>query len=392
MTGLAVIILAAGQGKRMKSALPKVLHSVAGVPMLRYTLDVAQRLKPDVIIPVIGHEREQVRTFLATQQHLPLTIVEQPAQRGTGDAIMVTKSAVGDRIQTILILNGDVPLLTDQTIERLLSLQATEQPSVTMLTASIPNPKGYGRVVRSEGNRVSKIVEEVDASPEEREISEINAGTYVSTPSFLFSALDEIQPKNAQKEYYLTDAVEIAVAKGKGAVALLLDNHEEAQGINSRADLANVEGMMRRRIRERVMAGGVTLVDPQSTYIDYAVEIGQDTVVYPHTALEGATTVGEHCVIRSGVRIADSVLGRAVTILDSSVISDSHIEDEVVVGPFAHLRPGAVLERKSKVGNFVEMKKTVLGRGSKANHLSYLGDSRIGRDVNIGAGTVPVRP
>ena len=388
MTGLAVIILAAGQGKRMKSTLPKVLHPVAGVPMLRYALDVAQRLQPDVIIPVIGHGREQVRTFLATQQHLPLTIVEQPAQRGTGDAIMVTKSGIGEGIRTILILNGDVPLLTDQTIARMLSLQATEQPSVTMLTASISNPKGYGRVVRSDGNRVSKIVEEVDASPEERKISEINAGTYVSTPSFLFSALDEIQPQNAQNEYYLTDAVEIAVAKGKGVAALLLDNHEEAHGVNSRADLANVEGVMRRRIRDRVMAGGVTLVDPQSTYIDYAVEIGQDTVVYPHTALEGATTVGENCVIRSGVRITDSVLGRAVTILDSSVISDSRIRDEVVVGPFAHLRPGSVLEQKSKVGNFVEMKKTVLGQGSKASHLSYLGDARIGRDVNIGAGTI----
>ena len=388
MTGLAVIILAAGQGKRMKSTLPNVLHPVAGVPMLRYALDVAQRLNPDVIIPVIGHGREQVRDFLTTQQHLPLTVVEQPTQRGTGDAIMVTKSAIGDRIRTILILNGDVPLLTDQTIERLLSLQEHEQPSVTMLTANIPNPKGYGRVVRRDGHRVSKIVEEVDASPEERKISEINAGTYVSTPSFLFSALDEIQPQNAQNEYYLTDTVEIAVAKGQGVASLLLDNHEEVQGVNSRADLAKVEGVVRRRIRERVMAGGVTLVDPQSTYIDYAVEIGQDTVVYPHTILEGATTVGEHCVIRSGVRITDSVLGRAVTILDSSVISDSKIRDEVVVGPFAHLRPGSVLEQKSKVGNFVEVKKTVLGEGSKASHLSYLGNARIGREVNIGAGTI----
>ncbi|HIC04082.1 MAG TPA: bifunctional UDP-N-acetylglucosamine diphosphorylase/glucosamine-1-phosphate N-acetyltransferase GlmU [Nitrospirales bacterium] len=388
MTGLAVIVLAAGQGKRMKTTLPKVLHPVAGVPMLRYVLDVAQRLQPDVIIPVIGHGREQVREFLATQQHLPLTIVEQPEQRGTGDALMVTKSAVDDRIRTILILNGDVPLLTDETIKRLLSIQEHEQPSVTMLTASIPNPKGYGRVVRSEGNRVSKIVEEADASPEERKILEINAGTYVSTPSFLYSALGAIQPKNAQKEFYLTDTIEIAVAKGKGVAALLLDDPAEAHGVNSRADLANVEGVMRWRIRERIMAGGVTLVDPQSTYIDYAVEIGQDTVVYPHTALEGATTVGERCVIRSGVRIADSMLGCAVTILDSSVISDSHIRDEVVVGPFAHLRTGSVLEQKSKVGNFVEMKKTVLGRGSKASHLSYLGDSRIGRDVNIGAGTV----
>tara|TARA_B100002003_G_C14101887_1_gene529930 strand:- start:84 stop:1475 length:1392 start_codon:yes stop_codon:yes gene_type:complete len=388
MSGLAVIILAAGQGKRMKSTLPKVLHPVAGVPMLRYAIDVAQRLQPDIIIPVIGHEQEQVRDFLATQHHLSLTIVEQPTQRGTGDAIMVTKSVVGEDIQTILILNGDVPLLTEQTIGRLISLQKHEQPSVTMLTAKIPNPKGYGRVVRSDGNRISKIVEEVDASPEELKISEINAGTYVFTPSFLFSALDEIQPKNAQNEYYLTDTVETAVAKGKGAVALLLDDPAEAHGINSRVDLANVEGLVRRKIRERVMGSGVTLLDPQSTYIDYAVDIGQDTVVYPHTTLEGATTVGENCVIRSGVRITDSVLGRAVTILDSSVISDSIIRDEVVVGPFAHLRPGSLLEQKSKVGNFVEIKKTILGQGSKASHLSYLGDSRIGRDVNIGAGTI----
>ena len=388
MNGLAVVILAAGQGKRMKSTLPKVLHRVAGVPMLRYALDIAQRLNPDVIIPVIGHKREQVRGFLTTQEHRPLRIVEQPAQRGTGDALMVTRSAVGKSIQTILILNGDVPLLTDRTIERLIAIQNTEQPSMTMLTATIPNPTGYGRIVRSERNRVGKIVEEGGASPQEREISEINVGTYASTPSFLFSALNEIQPENAQNEYYLTDAVEIAVQKGNGVAALLLDDPAEAHGVNSRADLANVDGVFRGRIRERVMAGGVTLVDPQSTYIDYDVEIGQDTVVYPHAALEGTTNIGEQCVIRSGVRITDSVLGRAVTVLDSSVISDSHIRDDVVVGPFAHLRPGSVLERKSKVGNFVEVKKTVLGQGSKANHLSYLGDSRIGCNVNIGAGTI----
>ncbi len=388
MTGLAVIILAAGQGNRMKSTLPKVLHPVAGVPMLRYTLDLAQRLQPDVIISVIGHGREQVREFLAMQQPLPLTVVEQPEQRGTGDAIMVAKAAVGDRIRTILILNGDVPLLTDETITRLLSIQEHEQPSVTMLTASLPNPKGYGRVVRGDGSRVSKIVEEVDASQEERKILEVNAGTYVSTPSFLFSALNEIQPRNAQKEFYLTDTIEIAVSKGKGVAALLLEDPAEAHGVNSRADLANVEVTMRQRIRERVMAGGVTLVDPQSIYIGHAVEIGQDTVVYPHATLDGTTTIGERCVIRSGVRITDSVLGRGVTILDSSVISDSNIFDEVVVGPFAHLRPGSVLEQKSKVGNFVEVKKTVLGEGSKASHLSYLGDARIGRNVNIGAGTI----
>ncbi len=388
MTGLAVIILAAGQGKRMKSTLPKVLHRVAGIPMLQYALEAAQRLEPEAIIPVIGHERQQVRDFLATQQHLPLTVVEQPEQRGTGDAIMVTKSALGARIHTILILNGDVPLLTDHTIERMLSLHESEQPSITMLTATMPDPTGYGRVIRSKNDRVSKIVEHADATPEERNVAEINAGTYVATRSFLFQALDDIQPKNAQNEYYLTDAVEIAVAKGKGVAALMVADPAETYGVNKRADLARVEAIMRERIRERVMADGVTLVDPQSTYIDQAVELGQDTVVYPHTILEGATTVGQNCVIRSGVRVTNSVLGSSVTILDSSVISDSRIADKSVVGPFAHLRPGSVLQQRAKVGNFVEMKNTVLGEGSKASHLSYLGDAQIGTRVNIGAGTI----
>ena len=356
--------------------------------MLRYVLDIAQRLRPDLIIPVIGHGRERVRDFLSTQQHLPLAIVEQPVQRGTGDAVVMTKSVVGERIRTIAILNGDVPLLTDQTVRRLVALQETERPSVTMLTAKLPTPQGYGRVVRRGEHWVSKVVEEVDASPEERSIVEINVGVYVSTPSFLFSALDEIRQKNVHHECYLTDVVEIAGATGQGTLAVLLEDAAQAHGVNTRADLASVEGMMRWRVRERVLAGGVTLFDPQSTYIDYDVAVGQDTVIYPHTALEGGTTVGENCVIRSGVRITNTVLGRSVTVLDSSVITGSHVGDGVVIGPFAHLRPGSVLEHRSKVGNFVEVKKTVVGKGSKASHLSYLGDARIGCGVNIGAGTI----
>jgi len=388
LTGLAVIVLAAGQGKRMHSTLPKVLHPVAGRPMLSYVLDVAESLDPDSIIAVIGHERDQVRDFLNTRQQPLLQVVEQPTQQGTGDAILKTKEAIGRNIDKVIILNGDVPLLTSQTLERLIAFHASEHTAVAMLTVKVVNPKGYGRVVRSKGSSVLKIIEEVDATPDELEITEINAGTYITTPSFLFPALGVIQPKNAQNEYYLTDVIEVAVANGSGAAALLLADPAEVHGVNSRADLANVESVMRGRIRERVMANGVTLSNPQTAYIDHSVQIGQDVTVCPHVTLEGTTMIGDGCVIRSGVRIVDSVLGRRVTVLDSSVIAGSKIEDDAVVGPFAHLRHGTRLEQKSKVGNFVEMKKTTLGKGSKANHLTYLGDSHIGSDVNIGAGTI----
>ncbi|MGH8598491.1 MAG: bifunctional UDP-N-acetylglucosamine diphosphorylase/glucosamine-1-phosphate N-acetyltransferase GlmU, partial [Gammaproteobacteria bacterium] len=249
---------------------------------------------------------------------------------------------------------------------------------------------GYGRVVRtkSAGNSVSRIVEDRDATAEEKAIHEINVGTYVVDGEFLFSALEKLDPSNAQGEYYLTDILQIAVAQGRRVAAVVLDNPLEGLGVNTRQQLAEAEQVIRQQIRARWLEAGVTMIDPASTWIDAAVTIGKDTLLYPNVALEGATTVGEDCILRSSVRATNCMVGNHVEILDHCVLRDSQIDDEATVGPFVHLRPGVVIRKKAKVGNFVEMKKTELGEGSKANHLSYLGDAVIGKGVNIGAGTI----
>jgi len=275
------------------------------------------------------------------------------------------------------------------TVRSLIRLHESERAAVTILTAVLDDAAGYGRVIRDQaGGRVRRIVEDKDLAGTEAAIREINVGTYVVNGSFLFEALDKLEPQNAQKEYYLTDIIGMAVERGLTVAALVAPQADEALGINSRRQLAAAERVVRQELCARWMDAGVTLHDPATTWIDWDVQIGQDTELYPEVTLEGRTTIGEDCVIRSGSRISDSQLGRRVTVQDGCVVTEARLEDETVIGPFAHLRPGAVLRRKAKVGNFVEMKKAELGEGSKANHLSYLGDARIGRGVNIGAGTI----
>ncbi len=396
--GLGVIVMAAGLGKRMQSKLGKVLHPVAGRPMVLYAVDLAERFGDAGVAVVVGHQGDRVREVLAGRAGV--RVVDQPRQLGTGHAVMQARpvfAAASRAPEAYLILNGDTPLLTEGTIRELLDAHRKDGATVTILTASLEDPSGYGRVVRAEvdprdpharGLAVLRIVEDRDATPAEAAVREINVGTYLVDGEFLFEALDRLQPNNAQGEYYLTDIVAMAVADGRRVSAVQLREASEGLGVNTRAQLAEAERTIRDRLRASWMAAGVTMLDPATTWIDADVRLGRDTVLHPQVTLEGRTTVGDDCVIRSHTRLTDCVLADRVEVLDSCVLREARLEEDTTVGPFAHLRPGAVVRRKAKVGNFVEMKKVDLGEGSKANHLSYLGDAVIGRGVNIGAGTI----
>ncbi len=405
--GLGAIIMAAGLGKRMKSDLAKVLHNVAGRPMIHYVVDLAERLAAHGIAVVVGHQADAVRKVLESRP-VPargprLTVVEQREQLGTGHAVLQARPVFQGRgkqpASHYLILNGDTPLLTEGTLRMLLDTHRTKGATVTLLSALLDDPTGYGRIVRASpesDNRsggasegiVERIVEDKDASPAERRIHEVNVGTYVVDGAFLFEALDRVKPLNAQGEFYLTDIVGIAADRGLSIAVATLRDSAEGLGINSRVQLAEAELEIQNRTRLRWMEEGVTIIAPSSTWIDATVAIGRDTILYPNVALEGATSIGRHCVIRANTRITDCQVGDHVEVMDHCVLRDSTMEDETSIGPFTHLRPGVVVRRKAKVGNFVEMKKTELGEGSKANHLSYLGDAVIGKNVNIGAGTI----
>ncbi|HMS83376.1 MAG TPA: bifunctional UDP-N-acetylglucosamine diphosphorylase/glucosamine-1-phosphate N-acetyltransferase GlmU [Nitrospira sp.] len=406
MSGLGVIVMAAGLGKRMKSNHVKVLHQVAGQPMVLYAVDVALRVAGHRIAVVVGHQAEEVRQVIemgitGKPEAQAVSIVEQAQQLGTGHAVMQSRSVFSHAGEVgpahYLILNGDTPLLKDATVRELLTVHQREGATVTILTAILDDPSGYGRVIRRDANGgdqvhpssdVLKIVEDRDATPAERASKEINVGTYVVSGVFLFEALDKLEPDNAQGEYYLTDIVRMAVTQGQRVAAVTLQNPDEGLGVNTRQQLAAAEQVIRQQIRDRWLDAGVTMRDPGSVWIDAGVTIGKDTVLYPHVMLEGNTVIGEETTIRSGVRITDCLIGTHVEVLDSSVLTQSRIEDDAHVGPFVHLRPGVMVRRRAKVGNFVEMKKTELGEGSKANHLSYLGDATIAEGVNIGAGTI----
>ncbi len=398
--GLGVIIMAAGMGKRMRSRLTKVLHAVAGKPMVLHVLDVACRLADRGIAIIVGHQGSDVRKVVEGAESR-VVVVEQAQQLGTGHAVLQARAAFSAdprrRPSRYVILSGDTPLLTEATVRDLLAVHDEQKATVTVLTAVLDDAAGYGRVIRrrcdewlqgAADNTVRKIVEDRDASKDERAVREINAGTYVVDGEFLFPALDKLNPGNVQGEYYLTDIVQMAIEQGRTVAALRLRMIDEGLGINSRAQLAEAERVIRQRIRDQWLEAGVTMRDPSSTWIDAGVAIGRDTVLYPNVTLEGKTVIGEHTTVHSGVRISDCVIGNHVEILDHCVLRESQIDDGAQLGPFVHLRPGVLVRRKAKVGNFVEMKKTELGEGSKANHLSYLGDAKIGKGVNIGAGTI----
>jgi bifunctional UDP-N-acetylglucosamine pyrophosphorylase / glucosamine-1-phosphate N-acetyltransferase len=384
---LEVIILAAGLGTRMKSATIKILHRAAGRPIIDYVLDLAADLCPQPPVMVVGYQREAVQEAVGSRARFAV----QELQHGTGHAVLQAASileAADVKQKRVLILSGDVPLTRRETLQQLLDEHERSGNALTLLTMKPSDPAMYGRIVRDADGAVLRIVEAKDASDEEKRIDEVNAGIYVFEGEHLFDNLRGLSPNNAQKEYYLTDLLQVIRDAGHRVGAVVAADPIEAVGVNSRAELAQVESEIQRRVVQRLMSEGVTFRNPTTVVIDSTVTIGADTVVYPFVTLEGTTRIGEECVIEPGVHLVNVTVGDDVHLKTGTVAEDAIIEDQAAVGPYAHLRPGTQLGRKVKVGNFVETKKAVFGEGAKASHLSYIGDAEIGAEVNIGAGTI----
>jgi len=382
---LHVVVLAAGKGTRMRSALPKVLHRAAGLPLIEWVVRAARAMRPQTITVVLGHEADQVREWFAAADDVRFVI--QEPQLGTGHALLQAERALGGRRGTVLLLSGDAPLVTRGSLERLVARRRELGASVVVATADLPDPTGYGRVIREDG-ALARIVEDRDATPAERAVTEINSGVYAFALASLFDALRGLGTSNAQGEYYLPELVAVHRRAGRVVAADRLADADEIRGINTRAELAAVGRLLHDRINAGLMAGGVTLVDPATAYIGPDVVIGADTVVHPFVFLEGRTTVGPNCELHAGVRIVDSRLGARVTVFNHTVIAQSVINDDAHLGPFARIRPESTLGAGSHVGNFVEIKKASVGEGTKIGHLSYIGDASLGSGVNIGAGTI----
>ncbi|MBI3621477.1 MAG: bifunctional UDP-N-acetylglucosamine diphosphorylase/glucosamine-1-phosphate N-acetyltransferase GlmU [Nitrospirae bacterium] len=385
MSAPLAIILAAGLGTRMRSQLAKVLHPAAGRPMIHYPVLATKAAGCARIVTVLGHQASEVTAAL---KGLPCQVVIQRKQLGTAHAVLQARRWFAALRAPVVILNGDLPLLSDATIRRLLDAHRSQPATLSLASVRLPGPTGYGRILRSAGGRVAAIVEEADATPAERGLTEVNGGLYVAEGRWLADALCKIRPDNAKREYYLTDLVKIAVAGGGVVQAVPVEPAEELLGVNTRADLARAETRLRERINARHLTAGVTMRHPATVFIDDEVTIGQDCLLYPMVQLERRTTLGSGSTVHAGVRIRNSRLGKGVTVLDGSQIDESDVADGAVIGPFARLRPGARVGAQAKIGNFVEIKQSVVGAGSKVNHLSYVGDATIGRGVNIGAGTI----
>ena len=386
---LDVLILAAGLGTRMKSARAKVLHEIGGLPLIIYVCRTAQSLGPGKIYVVVGHQAAEVEKAVQNEMGDLAEFVMQTEQRGTGHAVMAARAQLADRDSLVLVLSGDVPLIRSETLEAFIENHKSSRAACSVLSVRLENPTGYGRIVRDDNDLFARIVEQKDATPEEQKIKEINSGIYCFDSRKLFSALERVNTNNKQGEYYLTDVPEILLSDGEAVNVYLHGDAREVSGINTRAELAEFENLLRRNtIRKLMTEGGVTFIDPSHAYISAEAEVGRDCVIYPDVSIEGKSRVGRNCEIRSGTRITNSRLADNVVVKDHCVIIDSEIESNCSVGPFAHLRMNTRLEENSVVGNFVEVKKSRLGRGSKSMHLTYLGDATIGEKTNIGAGTI----
>ncbi|WP_318153807.1 bifunctional UDP-N-acetylglucosamine diphosphorylase/glucosamine-1-phosphate N-acetyltransferase GlmU [Paenibacillus vietnamensis] len=379
------IVLAAGQGKRMKSKLYKVLHPVCGKPMVGHVLDAVREAEAGRTVVVVGHGAEAVKSYLGDAAEYVL----QEQQLGTGHAVRQAEALLGAEEGTTIVICGDTPLVQASTIKSMLELHASSGAAATVLTASFDNPTGYGRVIRGEDGTVQRIVEQKDCSPEEAAVKEINTGTYCFDNKKLFEALAKVTSNNAQGEYYLTDVIGIFRASGESVQGYCTEDLAEAIGVNDRIALSEAERFMRERINRKHLLNGVTLIDPASTYIEAGVQIGPDTTIYPGTVLSGSTVIGEDCVIGPQADIADSKLGSSVSVKYSTV-AQSEIGDDCSVGPYANLRPNSKLGTGCKIGDFVELKNASLDDGSKVSHLSYVGDAIVGKDVNIGCGAITV--
>ena len=386
---LNVVILAAGLGTRMKSRRAKVLHELGGLPLITHVVRSANKLDPETILVVVGHQAEEVERAVLDAVGEKASFAVQAKQRGTGDAVESARGLLENSDSLLLLLYGDMPAVRAETLQKLIDHHRETGAKCSILSVEMQNPTGYGRIFRNEDGSFARIVEQRDATPEQRQIREINSGIYCFDAGELFQALRLVQPANDQGEYYLTDVAEIILSRGGKVSVYVHDDSREVAGVNTRAELAEFENRLRRDTIRRLMTEiGVTFIDPSHTYITHEAQIGQDCIIYPNVSIEGKSMIGDRCVIRSGVRITNSRLGDDVTVKDHSLIVDSEIGSNCSVGPFAHLRMNATLEDKATVGNFVEVKKSRLKRGTKAMHLTYLGDATIGERTNIGAGTV----
>lgn len=385
MTKRYAVVLAAGQGTRMKSKLYKVLHPVCGKPMVEHVVDQINLLNMDEIVTIVGHGADNVRKQLAEKSKF----VKQSEQLGTAHAVLQAKALLGDKEGTTLVVCGDTPLIRSETIDALLKYHHEKRAKATILTTSLENPDGYGRIIRDDLGIVEKIVEHKDASSEERAVKEINTGTYCFDNTMLFEALAKVNNDNAQGEFYLPDVVKILKDANEVVAAYQMESPEESLGVNDRIALAEATKIMQKRINEYHMRNGVTLINPQDTYIDIDVQIGQDTVIEAGVTIKGKTIIGEDCIITSGSDIQHSVIGNGV-IIRSSLITESKVSDEVQIGPYSHLRPESDIKAHVKIGNFVETKKAVVGENTKLPHFIYMGDAEIGKNVNVGCGSIAV--
>ena len=380
---IAALILAAGQGTRMKSERPKVLHTVGGQPMLLRAVRTAEQSGAERLIVVVGHQAEAVTEALGGRAETVL----QAQQLGTGHAVRQAMDRLRGACDLVLVTYADMPLLRPETLQRLIEAQrAAPESSLAMLTVRLPDPRGFGRILRAADGSIAAIVEEAECTPEQRAISELNAGVYAFEAAWLWEALPRLQPKS-KGEYYLTDLIEIAVQDGRRVIGIEASDPDEVIGVNTRVHLAEAEAILRRRLNQQHMLNGVTLIDPATVYIEEDVQIGADTIIYPNVQLRGQTRIGANCVIDSNTIIVDSEIGDRCHI-KASVIEGATLESHVEIGPFAHLRQGAHLCEGVHLGNFGEVKNARLGRGTRMGHFSYIGDAEIGEDVNIGAGTI----
>ncbi|GEN34571.1 bifunctional UDP-N-acetylglucosamine diphosphorylase/glucosamine-1-phosphate N-acetyltransferase GlmU [Aneurinibacillus danicus] len=383
MSDKFAVVLAAGQGTRMKSKLYKVLHPVCGKPMVQHVVDSLKELQMDGIVVVVGHGADKVKEQLGSGVEYAM----QEEQLGTAHAVMQVAPILKGKKGTTLVLSGDEPLISSETLKALMAHHEANQAAATILTRIMDNPTGYGRIIRGEDGGVERIVEQKDATEEEQRVQEINTGTYCFDNEKLFAALEKVDNNNAQGEYYLPDVIEIFKSQGERIEASITE--EITIGVNDRVALAKAEAMMRERILTKHMKEGVTIIDPSNTYIEADVVIGRDSIIYPGTLIGAGTTIGEDCIIGPHTQLKNCRVGDRVEI-KQSVLMDSRIDSDATVGPFAYIRPNSHIGEGVKVGDFVEIKNTSLGKGSKVSHLTYLGDAEVGADVNVGCGTVTV--
>ncbi len=378
-----VVVLAAGKGTRMKSKLYKVLHKVCGKTMVEHVVDAAQGVSPAEIVTIVGTGAGDVEKVLADKSKFAF----QEKQLGTGDAVMTAREELGDKDGATLVVTGDTPLFTTDTFNELFKYHAEKGNAATVLTAEAPNPFGYGRIIRDDQGNVLRIVEQKDGKPEELKVKEINTGVFCFDNKKLFEALKHVNNDNAQGEYYLTDVLEILRNSGERVGAYKMPDFSESLGVNDRIALAQATKTMQRRINEQHMRDGVSFIDPDTAYIDADVKIGNDTVIEGNVVIKGNTEIGSDCYITSGSRIVDSKIGNNVTVT-SSTVEEAEMDDNTDIGPNSHLRPKAIIRKGAHIGNFVEIKKAEIGENTKVGHLTYVGDATLGKDINIGCGTI----